>query len=72
MYGSVYVSIFFSPACTNAGYLYREGICTLYVESELTWNDARADCKAKGGDLVRFCDASELQVILQTYEHKRR
>ena len=63
----LYLIILFSPACTEAGYNYAGGMCTQYVESDLTWNDARAACKAKGGDLIRFCDASELQVIEQTY-----
>ena len=65
---TLYLNILFAPACTNAGYHYAGGICTLYSDSELTWNDARADCKAKGGDLVRFCDASEMQVIKETYK----
>ena len=57
--------------CDDLGYTYAGGVCFMYFSNQLSWTDARADCEVLGGDLIRFCNASEFNAVLAQVERKR-
>lgn len=40
--------------------------CLLFVEHELTWDDARTSCRHLGGDLVMIKDSAKEKFILDS------